>query len=106
MPDLRSPMVVGVTPMLELQANDGGDRRMGLADELAALPKPARLLDAPPLMDRIIATFDGDDRAALLRCLGDPALATAQDIADVLAKYGHTISVSSIRSWRRRHAAR
>lgn len=103
LPDLRCPMVVGVASMLELREAHRGDRRMGLADELAAIPPNQRGRPMMTRVEQIILSFDGADRDAMRDAFESPMRFPAGRLADFLATKGHTISRATISDWRRRN---
>lgn len=104
--DVRCPVVVGVTSLLELPADDRGDGGMGLADELAAIPPNHRGRPSITIVERIIASFDGEDRTAMEDAFKNPARFPAARLADFLADKGFKISRATISDWRRRNGHR
>lgn len=79
---------------------------MGLVDDLATI-RPSRRGDpgGPCAVTRILASLDGDDRAALDVKLRDRRY-PATRLAAVLTEHGFPVSHSTISAWRTDHVPR
>ncbi len=73
---------------------------MSLADDLRAIEQSHHGKQAiPRLVDRILASLDGDDRAALEQALADDAK-PATTIAYALQEAGYQVAHQTISRWR------
>lgn len=75
---------------------------MSLADDLEQIPPSQRgRTSAPNVVERIIASYEGSDRAAIEQAFRSPWRYPATKLSRWLADHGHSVSHTTISAWRR-----